>query len=64
MRTAPGTYRLFHQGAWRARPEDASKPYTGTSREFSVTDASAGTCPAGVGSDYDMSPAGVSARTE
>ncbi|HZI12758.1 MAG TPA: neutral/alkaline non-lysosomal ceramidase C-terminal domain-containing protein [Myxococcus sp.] len=55
MRTAPGTYRLFHQGSWRARPEDKPQPYTGTSREFIVTDASAGTCPAGLGSDYEVS---------
>jgi neutral ceramidase len=64
QRTAPGTYRLFHQGAWRARPEDSPKPYTGTSREFTVTDASAETCPVGVSADDDVQPFGGARRAE
>ncbi|NMO21124.1 neutral/alkaline ceramidase [Pyxidicoccus fallax] len=45
--TRPGTYRIRHDGEWRPRTEDRSRPYTGWSREFSVTESIADRCPPG-----------------
>ena len=45
--TRPGTYRIRHDGEWRPRSDDSPRPYSGMSREFSVTDAMADRCPPG-----------------
>jgi neutral ceramidase len=45
----PGTYRIRHDGDWRPRPDERPRPYTGWSREFTVTESVADRCPPGIG---------------
>ncbi|MCP3142381.1 neutral/alkaline non-lysosomal ceramidase N-terminal domain-containing protein [Pyxidicoccus xibeiensis] len=53
--TPPGTYRLRHAGEWRPRPDEPPRPYTGVSREFSVTEGVADRCPPGAARSREVS---------
>jgi neutral ceramidase len=59
--TRPGTYRIRHDGEWRARPDDAPREYHGFSREFTVTEAVADRCPPGAARPRTVSEAEPSA---
>ncbi|MFP2930845.1 neutral/alkaline non-lysosomal ceramidase N-terminal domain-containing protein [Pyxidicoccus sp. 3LG] len=53
--TRPGTYRLRHDGEWRPRPDATPRPYTGVSRQFTVTEGVSLPCPPGAASSRAVS---------